>query len=184
MENTFAKIRSQMDKIISALNGELRTLHTGKASTVLVESVLIDYYGTKVPLKQLAQITTPQANQIVIIPWDKAALKDIETSIRNSDLGINPVAESNQIRLILLPLSEERRRELTKVIHSKSEQAKISIRNIRREVWDEIQKMEKNSQITEDDKYQGKEDLDKIIEEYNSKIDKIAETKTAEIMKV
>ena len=173
-----------MEKVLGQLKKEFQTLHTGKASTVLVEGLLIDYYGSKTPLKQMAQITTPSANQIVIIPFDKNAAKDIETSIRNSDLGLNPIGESDQIRLVLPPLSEERRKELTKAIHSKAEQSKVVIRNLRRDAWDEIQKSEKAGKITQDDKYDGQDKLKKMIEDYNEEIGQLAQEKDSEIMKV
>lgn len=177
-------VKPKAEKILAALQEEFRTLHIGKASSSLVEDILVEYYGTKVPLKQMAQINTPQVNQILIIPFDKNASKDIETSIRNSDLGLSPVGEGTQIRLVLPPLSEERRRELTKVTKNKAEQTKVSIRNIRRMAWDEVQKAEKTHNLTEDDKYEGQEELNKIVEDYNNKIDLLAETKEAEIMKV
>ena len=184
LDEILNKIKPKMDKVIEALQDEFRTLHTGKASAALVEGVLIDYYGTKTPLKQMAQISTPQANQIVIVPFDKNALKDIETSIRNSELNLNPIGESNQIRLILPPFSEERRIELTKVIHTKAEQCRITIRNIRRNTWDEIQELQKNGKITEDDKYTGQDELKKMIDEYNKQIEELAQKKESEIMKV
>ena len=184
LENIINNVKPKAEKILEALQEEFRTLHTGKASSSLVEDILVEYFGTKVPLKQMAQINTPQANQILIIPFDKNSSKDIETSIRNSDLGLSPVGEGTQIRLILPPLSEERRRELTKVIKKKAELAKVSIRNIRRLAWDEVQKAEKTHDLTEDDKYSGQEQLNKIVENYNNKIDQLTEIKEAEIMKV
>ncbi len=184
LKEILAKIKPEMEKVIFALWEEFKTLHTGKASAALVENIQIDYYGTKVSLKQMAQITTPQPNQIMIIPFDQNASKDIETSIRNSDLNLNPVSEGRQIRLILPPMTEERRRELTKVVHGKAELARVAIRNIRRATWDEIQKSEKSGQITEDDKYRGQEELNKIIEDYNQKIDSVAKKKETELMTV
>lgn len=184
LDEILKKLKPKMEKVSDQLKEEFQTLHTGKASAALVEGVLIDYYGSKTPLKQMAQITTPSANQIVIIPFDKNAAKDIETSIRNSDLGLNPIGEGGQIRLVLPPLSEERRKELTKAIHSKAEQSKVVIRNLRREAWDQIQKSEKAGKITQDDKYDGQDELKKMIEDYNGEIDQLAQEKDSEIMKV
>ncbi len=184
LDEILKNLKPKMEKVSDQLKEEFQTLHTGKASAVLVEGLLIDYYGSKQPLKQMAQITTPSANQIVIIPFDKSAAKDIETSIRNSDLNLNPIGESGQIRLVLPPLSEERRKELTKVIHNKAEQSKVVIRNLRRDVWDEIQKLEKAGKITQDDKYDGQDKLKKMIEDYNGEIDQLAQEKDSEIMKV
>lgn len=176
--------KPKMEKVIIALENEFRTLHTGKASAALVEDVVVEYYGSKVPLKQMAQITTPQANQILIIPWDKAALNDVETGIRNSDLNLNPIRESGQVRLNLPPLSEERRRELTKAIHNKAEQARIAVRNIRHTIWEDIQKQVKKGSATEDDKYRVQEDLNKLVDDYNEEIEKLAKAKETEIMQV
>ena len=174
----------QMEKIVQNLTDEFRTLHTGKATAGLVEDILVDYYGTKTPLKQMAQIAVPQPNQIVIIPWDKAALGDITNSIQNSELSLNPIKEANQVRLVLPPLSEERRRELTKAVKTKAETAKVAVRNMRRGAWDEITKLEKSGKITEDDKYDGQEELNKIIKEIDDKIDQAMSKKESEIMKV
>ena len=184
LDEILKSIKPKMDAILTALANEFRTLHTGRASASLVEDLLIDYYGTKTPLKQMAQITTPQANQILIIPWDQNASKDIENSIRESELGLNPSSEGKQIRIILPPLTEERRRELTKVVKSKSEQSKVIVRNIRRDAWEKIQKSEKEGKITEDDKYDGQEKLNKLIEDHNLKIEKMCEDKEKEIMTV
>lgn len=184
LEEILKNLRPKMERVLEALEEEFRTLHTGKASAILVESILIDYYGTKVPLKQMAQISTPQTNQIVIVPFDKNALKDIETSIRNSDLNLNPIGESNQVRLVLPSLSEERRKELTKVIHTKAEQSKVIIRNLRRDTWSEIQKLQKQGEITEDDKYTGQDKLNKITDDYSQQIAKLAKDKESEIMRV
>lgn len=183
-EEILKKAKPKMDKMCEALSEEFQTLHTGKASSALVEGILIDYYGSKLPLKQVAQITAFQANQIIIIPFDKNALSDIEVSIRNSDLNLNPIRESNQIRLVLPLLSEERRKELAKAIHGKAEQSRIAIRNIRRETWDEIQKLQKSGDITEDDKYKAQDELKKMIEDHNQKIEKLVEKKEADIMTV
>jgi len=184
LDEILKKIEPEMEKVLSALWEEFKTLHTGKASAALVENLQIDYYGTKVSLKQMAQITISGANQIVIIPFDPNASRDIETSIRNSDLNLNPQSSGKQIRLILPPLTEERRKELTKVIRNKAEVARVAVRNIRRAAWDEIQKSEKSSQITKDDKYHGQEELNKIVENYNLQIDEMVTKKEKELMTV
>ena len=185
MKSDIAKnVEQKMISALEHLKEQFKTLRTSRASTSLVENIMVDYYGTKTPLKQMAQITVAMPNQIIIQPWDKNSLGDVESAIRNSELNLNPVNDGNVIRLTLPPLTEERRRELTKIASSYAEEAKISVRNSRGEAWDIIQDKVKSSELTEDDKFDLKEELQGLAEKYDKEIDNIAKEKEAEIMQI
>ena len=174
----------KMDEAMQFLDDEFHGIHTGRASGSIVESILVNYYGTKTPLRQLSTITTPGPTQIVITPYDKNSLGDIEEAIRDSELKFNPVNDGKSVRISMPSLTEERRSELAKFIKTKAEQARISIRNTRHEVWDEVQKQVKEKTLSEDDKYVGQEELNKLTEEYNKKIDELVAKKEKEIMTI
>lgn len=178
------KAREPMQKALDKLKEEFRTLHTGRAQSSLVENILVDYYGTKTPLKQMAQITTPAANLIIILPWDKNSLGDIENGIRNSDLNLNPINDGRSIKLNLPPLTQERRKELSKVIHTKAEETRVMIRNLRHQIWEEVQNKVRQGELTEDDKYSIKDGLQKVISEYEGEIEKLVLDKEKEIMTI
>ena len=144
----------------------------------------MDYYGTRTPIKQIANVTIPEARQILIQPWDKGAMQPVETAIRESDLGFNPGNDGNVIRITLPQLTEDRRRELVKSLNSRAEDSRISIRATREEIWKEIQELEKSGDIGEDDKFAGKDELQKAVDEYNTKIEDLREKKEKEIMTV
>ena len=171
-------------KIVEHLKGELATLRTGRASTALVEHLEVEYYGVRTPLIQIAQITVPEPRSIAIQPYDKNSLKDIEKAVQTSNLGINPVNDGTYIRLSIPQMTEERRKELVKVVSTMSEKARVSVRNIREDLWKEIQKMEKDGKIAEDDKISAKEDLQKIVDKFNEEIKKMAEAKEKEVMTI
>jgi len=174
----------QMDEVIVRYQDELKTINTGKASSLLVEGIAVSYYGTQTPLKQVATITTPDANQIVITPWDRNALSDIETAIRNSDIGLSPTNDGNSVRLSLPPMTEERRIDLKKMISKLAEETKVSLRNHRGESWDLVKDAEKKSELTEDDRYRAEKELNNLITKKNQSVDEITQKKEAEIMKV
>jgi ribosome recycling factor len=163
---------------------EAAKLRTGRANPALVENILVDYYGVRTPLVQIASISIPEARQILIQPWDKGAMQPIETAIRDSDLGLNPGNDGQNIRIVLPALNEERRHDLVKSLGARAEEARIAIRTVREEVWKEIQDLEKEGAIGEDDKFQGKDDLQKVIDEYNAKIESLKEKKEQEILTV
>jgi len=169
---------------VTHFEGELVKLHTGRAHPGLVEGLLVDYYGTQTPVKQMASVTVPEARQILISPWDKGSLASIEAAIRESDLGLNPMNDGVGVRITLPALTEERRKELVKVLNAKAEEAKIAIRSVREEVWKEIQEAEKEGLIGEDDKFRGKDDLQKVVDEYNKQLETLREKKEGEIMTV
>ena len=177
-----ADSKSKMKKAIEILQDELKAVRTGKASTGLIENIKVDYYGTATPLKQMATLATPQADAIVIKPFDPTSLKDIEKAIKNSDLSIAPIVDGKLIRLNVPPLSEERRKQLVAQAKQIGEQTKISIRNIRREVNKHLEKEQKDRIITEDDLQAGRKQIDDITREYAEKIDSVIKNKSDEIM--
>ena len=173
-----------MDNVIAAFSDDLKTIHTGRASAALVEDIKVSHYNSLMPLKQIASISIPDPGLIVISPWDKGALQPIETAIKESGMQLSPVNDGVNIRISLPPMSEERRKELVTLIHQKAEEAKISLRNIREDSWRQIQKEEKAGSMTQDDRYRGESELNKIIAGYNSKVEDIIKRKEQEIMTI
>ena len=178
------KRKHDLEKSIEHLKNELGKIRTGRANPSLVEDLQVDYYGTKTPLKQIASINTPEPRQIVIQPWDRGALVPIESAIRESDLNLNPNNDGVLIRINIPMLTEERRRDMVKVLNQKSEEGRIAVRLIREEVWKEVQEAERKGEISEDDKFKSKDKLQEIVDEYNKKIEEVREKKEAEIMTV
>ena len=175
------QLKPKMQEVIDKLGDTFRGIRTGRASSALVENIAVSYYGSKVPLKQMANITTPDASLIVIQPYDVNSLGDIELAIQNSDIGINPSSDGRAIRLSLPPMTAERREELVKMIHKTAEESRIVLRNLREEAWREVKQLESQKQITEDDRYQAEKELNKLIEDFNRKINDLIETKEKEI---
>ena len=173
---------SKMKKAVEFLQDELKAVRTGRASTGLVENMKVDYYGTPTPLKQIATLATPQADMIVIKPFDPASLKDIEKAIKNSDLSIAPIADGKLIRLNIPALSEERRKQLVGQAKQMGEQAKVSIRNIRRDANKHLEKQQKNKIITEDELEKGRKQIDDITKECVDKVDLVIKKKSDEIL--
>lgn len=183
-EKVINSAKPKMQEIVNKLVTEFKNIRTGKASTSLVENLQVSYYGTQTPLKQMASLTTPDSNSILITPFDQNSLGDIEIAIRNSSLGLNPVNDGKNVRIVLPPLTEERRKEMVKMLGEIDEDARIALRNIRQDVWNDIKKLEKDGQITEDDRYDAESDLNKMIEEFNKKIKDLTDEKEEELMKV
>lgn len=177
-------LRQKLNKIVEHLKMEIGGLRTGRATPALIEDLEIDYYGAKTPLKAVASISSPEPKSLVIQPWDKNAIQPIEKAIQSSSLGLNPIADRDVIRLSIPPLTEERRRELTKLLGRHAEDAKISVRREREEVVKEIDHKEKAKEISEDEKFRQKNETQKIIDEANKKIESIASAKEKEIMTV
>jgi ribosome recycling factor len=171
-----------MKKAVEILQDELKSVRTGRASTGLVENIKADYYGTPTPLKQMATLATPQADMIVIKPFDPASTKEIEKAIKNSDLSIAPIVDGKLVRLHVPPLSEERRRQLAQQAKHAGEQAKVSIRNVRRDANKQLEKEQKDKLITEDDLQAGRKQIDDITKEYTDKVDLAVKNKSDEIM--
>ena len=161
---------------------EFSEIRTGRASPGLVEGLHIDYYGTPTLLKQLASISAPDAHIIVIQPWDVTAIVEIEKAIMKSNLGINPSNDGKLIRLSIPPLSKERRQELVKVVHKMSEEGRVSLRTIRREAKEALEKLEKDKVIAEDDKFRGIDELQKLVDKYIAKVEELLKSKEKEIL--
>jgi ribosome recycling factor len=178
------KTKVSMEEALEFLKKEFLKIRTGRASTSLVADIVVDYYGAKVPLKQLSTISTPEPNLIVIQPYDKNSLKEIEKAIQLSKLGLTPANDGNLIRISIPPLTEERRKEIVQSLNQRLEESRVSMRNIREESWKEIKTREGKGEITEDDKYKAQDELNKLIEEYNTKINELGEAKEKEIMSI
>lgn len=184
VDQILKELKPKMAAAIENLKGELSKLRTGRANPSILDDILVPYYGSKMRIKELASITVPDPGQIVIKPWEKNALGDIESAIRASDIGLNPVNDGVQIRLVLPPMTEERRREIAAAVKKYGEESKISIRNIRRDAWDKVQTAEKNGEATEDDRRTAQEELNKLINEMNKEIDQVVAEKEAEVMRI
>ena len=176
--------KKRMGKSVSAFQNEIAKVRTGRASVALVDSIKVDYYGTTMPLNQMATITVADARLIVIQPWDPSAISAIEKAIQRSDLGLSPTNDGKVIRLAVPPLTEERRKELVKLVRKMAEEARVAIRNIRRDVLDDFKELKKEGEISEDDFYRAQDQLQKITDEHIEKIDKILEAKEKDIMTV
>jgi len=184
MTNVIENYKPEFDKIIEHFKNEIAALRTGRATPALVENILVEAYGVKTPIKGLGSISIPDFKTILIEPWDKGILKEIEKAVRLANIGISPVIEGGRMRLSIPPLTEESRQELVKMLYQKIEQSRISLRSVRDKVKSEIVKAEREKQITEDDRYKLQEKLDELIEEYNFKIKEIGEQKEKEIMTI
>ncbi len=173
-----------MKQSIDFLKGELSKIKTGRANAGLVSDLRVECYGVMTPLQQLATINVPEPQMIVIQPYDKNIMSNIEKGIQASDLGLNPVNDGTVLRIIIPSLTEERRKEIASIMSQKLEEARISLRAVREKCWKEIKDLEEGGNITEDDKYKAQEDLNKVIENYNKEVEEIGKKKEAEIMSV
>lgn len=180
LEMVLLEGEDKMDKAISAYERELSTVRTGRANASLLDSIQIDYYGVSTPVKQISSITIPEANQLYIKPYDKSSIKAIETAILASPLGLTPQSDGNGVRLVLPKMTEERRRELVKLVGKMEEQAKVAIRNIRRDTNDEIKKLS----LPEDEEKGNLEDVQKLTDTKIAQIEKITERKNSELMAI
>jgi ribosome recycling factor len=176
------KIKPEMDKAVVFLEREISKIRTGRASPSLVEDIVVDCFGQKFPLKQLAAISSPEPKQVIIQPWDKSYVAGIETALRESSLGVSPIVDKDLIRIILPPLTEEYRKNLVKILAEKREDVYQTIRHWREKAWQEIQAGFKDGTIREDDKFKAKDALQKEVDEYNKKIDEAYDKKEKEIM--
>ncbi|HEX8732225.1 MAG TPA: ribosome recycling factor [Ktedonobacterales bacterium] len=182
--DVFADVEHRMKSAVEALQRELNTIRTGRASPTLLERLMVDYYGTPTPVQQVATIHAPDARSLTIQPWDKNALGDIEKAIQKSDLGVNPTNDGQMIRLVLPPLTEDRRKELVKVAHKKVDEAKIAVRNCRRDGHDTLRDQEKNKEISADDLKRSVDRLQKLTDRYIAELDKLGQAKEQEIISV
>ncbi len=174
----------KMDKSLENLKKEFQGLRTGRASVSLLEPITVEAYGSKVPLNQVSNISVPESRLITVQVWDDSLVNTVENSIRNSDLGLNPMIEGNLIRVPVPELSEERRKEIVKIASKYSEECKISIRNIRREAMDKIKNDEKNKEISEDESFQYSEEIQSLTDNFIKKIDQSYNEKEKDILKV
>ncbi len=179
-----AELKEQMDKNIEHLKKELHSLRAGRANPGILDRITVDYYGTMTPLNQMATITAPEARLITISPYDKSVMSEIEKAIINSDLNLNPSNDGKIIRLHLPMLTEENRKELTKLVKKYGEEAKVSMRNERRQSNDKLKKLEKSSDITEDDLVSAEKKVQEITDKHTDLVDVIVKEKIAEIMEV
>jgi len=184
MEEHKKSAEEKMKKAVRALEDEFKTIRTGRASAALFDSIRVDYYDQKVPLNQVATISVPEARLVIIQPWDRSVLADIEKAIQKSELSVNPNNDGKVIRISIPPLTEERRKELVKVARNVAEKSRITVRNIRRDVNDEFKKMQKDSQISEDDSKRGMDEIQKSTDTYVEQINSVLEAKEKEIMEI
>jgi len=173
-----------MNASIERFKEEISKIRTGRANPLLVENIMVDYFGSKAPLKQIASISVPEPRLIVISPWNKDNLVDIEKAINDSKIGLNPTNDGQVIRLAVPALNEERRKEIVKMLNKKAEEAKVAIRSAREEVWDEIQEKVREGELDEDAKFTGKDRLQELVDEFNSQVESIRARKEKEIMEV
>lgn len=176
--------QTKMQKTIEVLRVDLASVRAGRASVSLLDKVMVEYYGTPTPVNQVASVTVPEPRMIVIQPWEKNLLKDIERAIMKSDLGLNPNSDGSVIRLNLPQLTEERRKELVKTVHKKAEDARVSIRNLRREANDSVKKPEKAKEITEDETKKANDDIQKMTDKFIKEVDTVMEHKEKEVMEI
>ena len=183
-DEVLAETDSRMKKSVEALKREMNTIRTGRANPELVENIMIDYYGVPTPLNQLSSISVPEARVIMIQPWDKQSLKDVEKGVQRSDLGLMPNNDGNAIRISLPILTEERRKELVRLVGRKVEEAHVAVRNIRRDSLEQFRQMEKNKEISQDDNRRSQEQLQKVTDAHIAQMDLIRHEKEAEVMEV
>ena len=183
-DDVFADVEPRRSKAVEALQRELQAIRTGRAMPALVERLLVDYYGTPTPLQQIAAIHATDARTLTIQPWDRKALGDIEKAIQKSDLGINPTNDGQVVRLTMPPLTEERRKDLVKVVHKKVDEGKVAVRNCRRDAHDRLREQEKNKDISSDDLKRGTDRLQKLTDRFTEEMEKVGHAKEAEILAV
>jgi ribosome recycling factor len=184
IKETLADAESRMGKSIEALHRDLNTIRTGRASPALLDRVHVDYYGTSTPLNQMAGISAPEARLLVIQPWDKGSIPDIKKAIMKSDLGITPNNDGTVIRIGIPPLTEERRKQLVKQVHHHVEDAKVSVRNIRRDSMNQVHELKNEKLISEDDGRRAETQLEEITKRFVDEADKIGKAKEHEVLEV
>ncbi|MDY6029444.1 MAG: ribosome recycling factor [Acidaminococcaceae bacterium] len=177
-------VEAKMHKSVEALRVDLAGLRAGRATPSLLEKVMVDYYGTPTPVNQVAQVTVPEPRMILIKPWEKNMVREIEKAIMKSDLGLNPNSDGVSIRLNLPQLTEERRKELVKVVHKKAEEFRVVVRNLRRDGNDAVKKIEKSKEITEDESKKGIESIQKLTDKIIKDIDAVAANKEKEVLEL
>ena len=184
VKEIIANNEERLEKSIAALKREFGSLRAGRATPSLLDKVMVDYYGTPTPVNQVAKVSVPEPRMILITPWGKSLMHDIEKAIMKSDLGLSPNSDGTAIRLSIPQLTQERRQELVKTVGKKAEEAKVAIRNIRRDGNDAIKKLEKAKEITEDESKRGQESMQKLVDKYIKQVDAAREAKEKEVLEV
>jgi len=184
MQEVLEELRQGMDKSISSFNSELAKVRTGRASTALLDGIKVDYYGTPTPLNQLATISAPESRLITIQPWDVNSISDIEKAIMKSDLGLTPQNDGKLIRITIPTLTEERRKELVKLVKNMAEDYKVALRNLRRDSNDFLKELKKEKEISEDDFFRLQDKVQEVTDEYVKKVDELVKQKENEIMEI
>lgn len=182
LKDLYAKTKEKMEKCLNALERDYAAIRAGRANPAVLDKVMVDYYGVPTPINQMAAISVPEARLLVIQPWDASTLRDIEKAINTSDVGINPQNDGKMIRLAFPQLTEEHRKELTKDVSRRSEEAKVAIRNVRRDAMDDLKKMKKDNEITEDNQKDGEKQLQDITDGYVKQAESIAKKKEEEVL--
>ncbi|MFH1134966.1 MAG: ribosome recycling factor [Pseudomonadota bacterium] len=182
LQEVFEDLKDKMEKAIAALERDLKKVRTGRASTSLLDGIRALYYGVPTPLSQMASISAPEARLLLIQPWDVQAIGEIEKGILKSELGLNPMNDGKIIRISIPPLSEERRRELVKVVKKMAEENKVAVRNVRRDANEMIKDLKKEKEISEDEQFKAQDDVQKVTDDYIKKVDERIEAKEKEIM--
>jgi len=178
----YEETKEKMEKSIEGFTNELKKVRTGRASLAILDGIRVDYYGTRTPLNQIASLSVPESRLITIQPWDASVIGDIEKAILKSDLGITPSNDGKLIRLAIPPLTEERRKEIVKIVNKMTEERKVQIRNIRRDTNDQLKQMKKDGDISEDESFKAQDEVQKITDQHIKQVDDIAKIKEKEIL--
>lgn len=184
MEAVFTKTKDKMEKCLDALNRDYKAVRAGRANPAILDRVTVDYYGTPTPINQMAAISVPEPRMLMIQPWDASTLKDIEKAINTAEIGINPSNDGKVIRLVFPALTEERRKELVKDISKRGEEAKVAVRNVRRDAMDDVKKLKKDNEITEDDQKNGEKKLQDITDSYIKQVEEMVKKKEDEVLSI
>ncbi len=184
MNDVLKDARHRMDKTIEAFRAEIAKIRTGKATTALLDGIKVDYYGTMTPLSQVGNLTVLDPHTIAITPWDKSLIQPIEKAIMVADLGLNPISDGTNLRIPIPPLNEERRKELVKLVKKFGEEAKVALRNVRRDANEHLKRLEKDKELTEDQKIHNEKEVQNLTDEHSKKIDEFILHKENEIMEV
>jgi ribosome recycling factor len=184
LDELLAELNSRMQKAVDGLARELATIRAGRATPALLDNITVDYQGASIPLFQLATISIPEANLIIIQPWDRTSLRNIERAILTANIGLNPANDGNIIRVVIPPLSEERRKEVVKLVSRKVEERRIAIRNIRRDGIEKLREMEKNKEISEDELKNNAKKIDQLTEACVDRVSELGQSKEREIQEI
>lgn len=184
LNDIYSDARERMQKALETLELEYKRLRTGRAAVALVDNIRVDYYGTPTPLNQMATLTVPDPRTIMIQPWDNSIIGEVEKAILKSELGLTPMNDGKMIRISIPPLTEERRKDLVKVIKKRAEETKVAVRNIRRDANEMIKDLKKEKEISEDEQFRAQEETQKITDDFIKKIDGVYSTKETEILEI